>query len=56
MKTYVEIDLHTNNSFVGVIDQNDKRLYSKRHENRLKQVFKALSPFKGTLKGIIDCW
>ncbi len=52
MQTYAGIDLHSSNNFIGVIDANDKRLYSKRHDNNLKQVIKALQPFKKRLKGI----
>lgn len=53
MKTYAGIDLHSNNNFIGVIDHNDKRLYSKRHNNQLKHILKALSPFKRSLKGVV---
>jgi hypothetical protein len=46
METYAGIDLHSSNNYIGIIDGNDKRLYSKRHENRLEIVLKALAPFK----------
>ena len=52
MQTYAGIDLHSSNNFIGVIDTKDKRLYSKRHDNNLKQVVKALGPFKKNLQGI----
>ena len=52
MQTYAGIDLHSSNNYIGVIDANDKRLYGKRHDNNLKQVVKALGPFKKNLKGI----
>lgn len=52
MQTYAGIDLHSSNNFIGVIDAKDKRLYSKRHDNNLKQVVKALGPFKKNLQGI----
>ncbi len=53
METYAGIDLHSSNNYIGIIDGNDKRIYSKRHENRLEIVLKALAPFKKTLKGIV---
>lgn len=53
MKTYAGIDLHSRNNFVEVIDANDQRLYSRRHENQLTQVLRALAPFKSTLKGVV---
>lgn len=52
MQTYAGIDLHSSNNFIGVIDVNDKRLYSKRHDNNLKQIIKALQPFKKRLQGV----
>jgi transposase len=52
MQTYAGIDLHSSNNFIGVIDAKDKRLYSKRHDNNLTQVVKALGPFKKNLQGI----
>lgn len=52
MPTYAGIDLHSSNNYIGVINAKDKRLYSKRHDNNLKQVLKALRPFKKSLQGI----
>lgn len=53
METYAGIDLHSTNNYIGVIDANNKRVYGKRHENQLKDVLKALAPFKRTLKGVV---
>lgn len=53
METYAGIDLHSSNNYIGILDANDKRLYSKRYENRLEIVLKALAPFKKTLKGVV---
>jgi len=33
MKLYVGIDLHSNNSFVIILDETDKILYKKRLPN-----------------------
>jgi len=52
METYAGIDLHSSNSYIGIIDGQDKRLYSKRHGNRMDSILKALDPFKKTLKGV----
>lgn len=41
------------NNFVGVINDQDKILYGKRHANRLDDVLRALDPFKGSLKGVV---
>jgi len=53
METYAGIDLHSSNNFVGVINDEDKILYGKRHANRLDDVLKALDPFKDSLKGVV---
>ncbi len=53
METYAGIDLHSSNNFVGVINGEDKRLYGKRHSNRLEDVLKALDPFKQNLQAVV---
>ena len=53
MKTYAGIDLHSTNNFIGVINKNDKRLYSKRHDNNLQQILKVLKKYKRTLQGVV---
>ena len=53
MQTYAGIDLHSSNSFVGVINGKDKRLYGKRLPNRLENVLLALEPFKDSLEGVV---
>jgi len=53
MATYAGIDLHSSNNYIGVINSKDKRLYGRRHENNIKHVVRALSPFKKTLKGVV---
>ena len=52
MQTYAGIDLHSSNNYIGVIDANDKRLYSKRLDNNLKQVIKTIRPFRKSIQGI----
>ncbi len=53
MKAYAGIDLHSSNNFVGIIDENDQRLYSKRLPNRLDNVLLALEPFRDNLEGVV---
>ena len=53
MQTYAGIDLHSSNNFVGVINDKDKILYGKRHQNRLDDVLRALDPFKDSLQGVV---
>ena len=52
MSHYCGIDLHSNNHFVVVIDDEDKRLLEKRLPNDLSVTLKALAPYRETLQGI----
>ena len=45
METYAGIDLHSSNNFIGVINNKDKRLYGKRHSNRLDGCLKGFRSF-----------
>jgi len=36
MKVYAGIDLHSSNNYIGIIDEQDHRLYQKRLANNLK--------------------
>jgi transposase len=53
MKLYAGIDLHSNNNYIGVIDEEDYRLYQKRSPNQLEYVLSALEPFKNDLEGVV---
>ncbi len=47
------IDLHSNNCFVVISDENDKVLYSRRHPNSLEEICSALSPYRADLFGVV---
>lgn len=53
MTAYAGIDLHSNNIFLGIIDDRNKRLFSQRIANKLSIIKKALQPFKKVLAGIV---
>ena len=50
---YSGIDLHSNNSVVVVMDENDRVLVSKRMPNRLPEVIELLKPHQHELAGIV---
>lgn len=52
MALYCGIDLHSNNHWITVIDETDKRLLEKRLPNDLGATLKALAPFKADLAGV----
>ncbi|MDY6857390.1 MAG: hypothetical protein SWO11_22335, partial [Thermodesulfobacteriota bacterium] len=47
------IDLHSTNNYLGVIDEQDRRLYKRRLPNDLGTILSALEPFKDELAGIV---
>lgn len=50
---YSGIDLHSNNSVVVVIDEQDRVLESKRLPNQLEAIIAVLSPHRGELAGVV---
>jgi transposase len=53
MSYYGGIDLHSNNSYIGISDGKDKRIFGKRVANELSLILKELAPFKKKIKGIV---
>ena len=46
MKIYVGIDLHSNNSFVAMVNEENKTIYKKRLTNDLMLLLEILKPYK----------
>ncbi len=53
MDHFVGIDLHSNNSYIAVIDTDNNRIFKKKARNNLKEILKLLNPFKDQIKGIV---
>lgn len=53
MRLYAGIDLHSNNNFIGIINEEDQRIFQKRLPNRIEEVLQALEPFRETLEDIV---
>ena len=53
MKVYAGIDLHSSNNYVGIINEEDRRLYQRRLPNRLEYILPALEPFKESMEGVV---
>jgi len=51
--TYAGIGLHSSNCYLAVIDEQQRRLYSKRLPNSLDHILTALQPFKEGLSGVV---
>jgi transposase len=53
MKVYGGIDLHSDNSVVGLIDEQNKVLYLRRLPNDLDTILKELAPFQEQIEGLV---
>lgn len=53
MKLYAGIDLHSNNSYVVLLDENDKIVYQKRLRNDLDYLLEQLGPYQDAIEGIV---
>ena len=53
MEAYAGIDLHSSNSYIGIIDEQDERHFGKRLPNSLTQILVALEPFKKDLEAVV---
>ena len=53
MPLYAAIDLHSNNNFLVVIDEQDRVVFRRKQSNVLSLVLQAVEPFRGELSGIV---
>ena len=52
MKLYAGIDLHSSNNYLGIIDESEKRIFSKRLPNNIETICSTLKQFKKNMVGI----
>lgn len=52
MKLYAGIDLHSNNNYLAILDEQDKRIYQKRLPNQPDVLLAELGPFRENIVGI----
>ena len=53
MDYFVGIDLHSNNSYIAVIDTDNNRIFKKKAGNNLSEIIKHLVSFEKQIKGIV---
>ena len=53
MKLYTGIDLHSTNSYVGILDETGKRVFKKKLPNDPGVILNALAQFKNDIVGIV---
>jgi transposase len=53
MELYSGLDLHSRNTYIGILDTNFKCIFKKRVSNKLDLILQTLQPFKDQLKGLV---
>jgi uncharacterized repeat protein (TIGR04076 family) len=51
MKTYAGIDLHSSNNYIGIMDQNQKRIFGRKMPNDMEKILMT-----AWLEGKFDPW
>ncbi len=52
-KLYGAFDLHSSNNYLGISDEEDRRVYKRRLPNRPDVILAALEPYRQELVGIV---
>ncbi len=50
---YVGLDLHNNNTYIGIIDEDGERRFSKKVVNQIDVILNHLAPFQDGIKGVV---
>ena len=53
MDHYVGIDLHSDNNYIAIIDNDNRRVFKKKTKNDLRLTRRALKPYRDQIKGIV---
>ena len=53
MTLYVGVDLHSNNNYVGIVDEDNRPLFRKKLPNDLGKILSVLEPFRNDVAGIV---
>ena len=53
MKLYGGIDLHSNNSVLALLDEEDRVVYRKRLANEAAAILEALAPYREAVEGLV---
>jgi transposase len=53
MQLYAGLDLHSRNTYIGILDKDFNRVFNKRVGNQLDLILKTLKPFNKQLRGLV---
>lgn len=50
---YVGLDLHSNNTYVGVLDEQERRVVKGKYPNKLEAIMAVLEPYREHIVGVV---
>jgi len=53
MELYAGLDLHSRNTYIGIMDNAFNRVFKKRVPNHLELILQTLDPFRDQIKGFV---
>ena len=53
LKCFCGMDLHSNNTYIGIIDENGNRIFKGRYPNKIAVILSVLAPYKESIAGIV---
>ena len=53
MELYAGLDLHSRNTYIGILDKEFTRVFKKRVPNNLERILMTLKPFEDQIKGLV---
>jgi len=53
MELYAGLDLHSRNTYIGILDKSFNRVFRKRVPNHLEHILQTLDPFRNQIKGLV---
>jgi hypothetical protein len=53
MELYAGLDLHSRNTYIGIMDKEFNRVFKKRVPNHLEHILQTLDPFQDQIKGFV---
>ncbi len=53
MELYAGLDLHSRNTYIGIMDKAFNRVFKKRVPNQLELILQTLDPFRDQIKGFV---
>jgi transposase len=53
MKLNTRLDLHSSNSYLGIIDETGKRVFKQKLPNERERILEAVKPYQNDIAGIV---